>query len=96
MRIKDIKESASMGATGAGSIATIGQTTGKMNKRASIYDEKQEPSSYGTSGFAFYNELKKNPHFVKFHELNATSAGYYAKVELDDGHIYDLELSISK
>jgi len=92
MRLTDIKETASAGGTSAGSIAVAPATLGDTKKRG-IYNE--EPDS-GTSAFKFFSAMRKNPHFVDFHTLNATGQGYVAKVELDDGFVYDLEIKVTQ
>ena len=99
MRLNQITENATSGATGAGSVATFAQPTGSLKKR-SMYqegdDSQPSPTVAGTSGMDFIRSFRKSPHFVAFHEIQPTFSGYYARIELDVGNIYEMELNVSK
>lgn len=98
MKIRDMNESASGGSTSAGSIAGYAKPMPGVRKRQSVYGEDagEKPSIADTSGMRFIRSLRKTPHFVELHDLQSTMSGYIAKIELDDGHMYDLELKASK
>ena len=60
-----------------------------------IINQHHIDESAHTNMFSFLTKLKSNPHFVKFHDLQSSGNGYQAVVELDDGNIYNMMLTIN-